>query len=240
MYFVMPMASVFTVYIAAALLPAVILLKYIYGKDKIEQEPKALLGALLLFGVLAALASIVLEILAKNLLNLTAISRDSTLYYILMAFLVVAAVEEGAKFIFLFLRTWNDPNFDYRFDGIVYSSFVSLGFAAFENVKYIFGYGLTAAFPRAILAVPGHLGFAVVMGFFYGRARMQANRGFPDRARINLITGYLSAVLLHGVYDSCAMIGSSGAMIVFLVFVVCMYGFIIRLLRRESASDHRI
>ena len=178
--------------------------------------------------------------IARQGLDLSPITRDSTLYYIVMAFLVVAAVEEGTKFFFLYRRTWNSPEFDYRFDGIVYSAFVSLGFAAFENVKYIIGYGLTAALPRAFLAVPGHLGFAVVMGYFYGRARMQENRGYPDRARINRITGYLCAVFLHGFYDSCAMIGSSGSTLVFIIFVVVMYIFIIRLLKRESATDHVI
>ena len=240
MFFLMPMASVIIVYIAAALLPAVILMKYIYGKDEIEKEPPALLGALLLRGILAALASILLEMLAQKLLDLSPVTPNSALYYILTAFLVVAAVEEGMKFLFLYTKTWNSPDFDYRFDGIVYSAFISLGFAAYENVRYILRYGLTAALPRAVLAVPGHLGFAVVMGFFYGRARMQANRGFPDRARTNLITGYLCAVFLHGFYDSCAMIGSGTSTFLFVVFVVIMYAFIIRLLRKEASTDHMI
>ena len=240
MFFLMPMASIFAIYIAAALLPAVFLMRYIYGKDRVEKEPASLLGSLIVQGVLAALAAIVLELLAERLLDLSPITRDSALYYIVMAFFVVAATEEGTKFFFLYRRTWNSPEFDYRFDGIVYSAFVSLGFAAFENVKYIIGYGLTAALPRAFLAVPGHLGFAVVMGYFYGRARMQENRGYPDRARINRITGYLCAVFLHGFYDSCAMIGSSGSTLVFIIFVVVMYIFIIRLLKRESATDHVI
>ena len=43
---------------------------------------------------------------------------------------------------------WRDPNFNYRFDGIVYAVFVSLGFAAFENISYVVGYGLTTAVAR--------------------------------------------------------------------------------------------
>ncbi len=92
-------------------------------------------------------------------------------YTILLAFLVVAVVEEGTKFVFLKLRTWRDPNFNFRFDGIVYAVFVSLGFAAFENINYVLGYGLTVALPRAVLAIPAHMGFAVFMGLFYGRGK---------------------------------------------------------------------
>ena len=94
------------------------------------------------------------------------VAPDNPKHIILLAFLVVAAVEEGSKFFFLYRRTWHDPNFNFRYDAIVYAVFVSLGFAAFENVKYVFNYGLSVALPRAILAIPGHMGFAVFMGFF--------------------------------------------------------------------------
>ena len=68
-------------------------------------------------------------------------------YTLVLAFAVVAVVEEGAKFAMLKRRTWNDMNFNYRFDGIVYAVFVSLGFAAFENIGYVLGYGLSGS-PR--------------------------------------------------------------------------------------------
>lgn len=74
--------------------------------------------------------------------------------------------------MFLHARTWRNPNFNYRFDGIVYAVFVSLGFAAFENIQYVLHYGLSVALPRAIFAVPGHMSFAVFMGLFYGRAKL--------------------------------------------------------------------
>ena len=57
MFFLMPMASIFAVYIAAALLPAIVLMRYIYGKDRVEKEPASLLGSLIVQGVLAALAA---------------------------------------------------------------------------------------------------------------------------------------------------------------------------------------
>jgi RsiW-degrading membrane proteinase PrsW (M82 family) len=157
-----------------------------------------------------------------------------------MAFLVVAVVEEGAKFIFLKRRTWHDPNFNYRFDGIVYAVSVSLGFAAFENISYILGYGLTIALPRAILAIPGHMGFAVFMGLFYGRAKMSENNGDQKGTIANLWAGYLLAVLLHGFYDSCVMFGNVLSTLLFAAFIVTMYIVVIRLIKKESASDRPI
>ena len=189
MIFFTPMMSILAIYVLAAVLPAFFLLRYIYRKDTIEKEPGYLLWQLLLGGVLAALASIVLETLGSAILNNTVDQRDPK-YYIIMAFLVVAAVEEGTKLFFLKRRSWRDPNFNYMFDGLVYSVFVSLGFAAFENIKYVFSYGLSVAVPRALLAIPGHMGFAVFMGIFYGRAKLAESRGnvidLPGRLGYNM------------------------------------------------------
>lgn len=236
MFFVLPLLPLLLVYIVAAVLPAILLLRYIYQNDTIEKEPAGLLLVLLLMGVVAALCSGVLEGLAQSLLTLL-VDPGSPAYTILLAFLVVALVEEGTKFLLLRRRTWNHPAFNYRFDGIVYAVFVSLGFAAFENIQYVLHYGLSVALPRALLAVPGHMAFAVYMGTFYGRAKLCEARGDEFGVKRNLLTGYLLAVVLHGFYDACAMIGTSRSTLVFLAFVVLLDWRVYRLLKRESASD---
>ena len=181
-----PVYSLLIIYVLAAVIPAAILMCYIYKKDRIEREPPWLLGSLVLLGVAAALVAIVLEILGQSILD-SLVSVNNPKYILLLAFLVVAAVEEGTKFFFLYRRTWRDPNFNYRFDAIVYAVFVSLGFAAFENIKYVFNYGLSVALPRALLAIPGHMGFAVFMGFFYGRAKLCFTFGDRSGCKHNLI-----------------------------------------------------
>ena len=235
-FWMAPMMYLLGIYVLAAILPAVVLMRYIYRHDTVEKEPPGLLLSLIFMGVLAAMISVALERLGMGLLD-ALVDPGSPVYTILLAFLVVAAVEEGTKFFLLKRRTWQDPNFNYRFDGIVYAVFVSLGFAAFENIKYVMGYGLSVALPRALLAVPGHMGFAVFMGVFYGRAKLRWNDGDEAGCRGNLIAGYLAAVLLHGIYDTCAMIGSGLAALAFAVFVAAMYIIVIRLIKRESATD---
>ena len=236
LFWASPVFYLMAVYVLAAILPAIFLMRYVYKQDKIEREPTHLLVSLIGKGILAALAAIVLEMLGQSVLN-ALVDPENPIYVYLMAFLVVAAVEEGTKFFFLYRRTWREPNFNYRFDAILYAVFVSLGFAAFENVKYVFSYGLSVALPRAILAVPGHMGFAVFMGIFYGRAKGCHDWGNGFGCKCNLILGYLFPVFLHGVYDTCCMLGTSRSTLVFVCFVLVMYLIVYRLIRRESRTD---
>ena len=120
----MPFLYLVMIYIAAAILPAILLMRYVYQQDSIEKEPPQLLISLAWHGVLAALVSIVLEMIAQSILNVTLDQNDPRYQYVL-AFLCVAVIEEGTKFFFLYRRTWHDPNFNFRFDGIVYAVFVS-------------------------------------------------------------------------------------------------------------------
>lgn len=231
-----PAVEILGFYILAAVLPAIFLLSYIYRHDTIEKEPANLLLSLIFCGVIAALCSIVLET-AGGLILTNTVDQNSKYYTIILAFLVVAVVEEGTKMFFMKKRTWNDWNFSHLFDAIVYSAFTSLGFAAFENIKYVFSFGLSVALPRAIFAIPGHLGFSVFMGIFYGRAKLCENRGNMFGKKVNLVLGYLSAVFLHGFYDSCAMIGTDKANTLFYVFVAAMYIIVYTIIKKESKKD---
>lgn len=235
-FFVLPLVPVLAIYVLAAVIPAVVLLRYIYRRDTVEKEPPGLLLRLILMGVAAAVAAGVLEGIAQSILELL-VAPGSRIYTILLAFLVVAAVEEGLKFWLLKRGTWNHPAFNYRFDGIVYAVFVSLGFAAYENILYVFNYGLSVALPRALLAVPGHLSFAVCMGIYYGRAKLCDGWGDEVGTKKHLWTGYLYSVFLHGFYDACAMIGTSPATMLFIVFVAVMFFTVYRKVKRESFSD---
>ena len=224
-------------YVLAAIIPALFLMRYIYRKDTVEKEPAGLLVSLFFLGFLAAVLSMLLEGIGETILNISFPEAGGFHYTLILAFVVVAAVEEGTKFFLCYRKTWNNPNFDCRFDGIVYMVFTSLGFAAIENVLYVFQYGLGVALPRAVLSVPGHMGFAVVAGTFYGRAKACDLRGLSAQKSSNLTTAYLTAVFLHGFYDTCAMLQTSLSSVVFFCFVIIMYIIIIRLIKKESQSD---
>ena len=237
--FAMPGLTLVAVYVAAAIGPALFLMRYIYRNDRVEKEPVSLLISLIFMGILAALVSGPLEAVSQAVLPIF-FDPQGPYYAVWLAFLGVALIEEGAKYFFLYRRTWRSPNFNCMFGGIVYSAFVSLGFAAFENILYVFEYGLSVALPRAILAIPGHLGFSVFMGVFYGRAKAQARWDSPARSRKSRRIGVGIAVVLHGVYDACCMMSTALSTAIFVVFVIAMYLIVIRTIRRESRNDRPI
>ena len=156
------------------------------------------------------------------------------------AFFGAAIPEEIAKFIMLWLLLRKNPYFDEKMDGIVYAVCVSLGFAALENILYIYSYGLEIFLSRALLAIPAHFAFAVIMGSFYGAAKVQEVRGSHGTMRLNLMLAYLTASALHGLYDALAMIGTDTAVIAFFAFVVVMYVVIYLKVRKESRTDRFI
>ena len=230
------------IYSAAALVPAIILMYYVYKKDQVEKEPGRLLLKLVLGGVFAALASIVLEGVAQ--VAQTAYLQTAYMSYAgagIMTATYVAIIEEITKFFFLYKNSWRDPAFNYRFDGIVYAVFVSLGFAAFENILYVFFYGgLSVALPRALLAIPAHMSFAVYMGLFYGFAKRADLRGDTGKSNLLLVAGYVMAVLLHAIYDGSIMIGSDAATIFFVGFVIVLDIVMLYTVRKASRTDERL
>ena len=225
-------------YSAAALIPAIVLLILVYRQDKIEKEPAPLLWKLLLLGGgLSVVFALVGESILQEVLNQLVSPYDHILYNLILAFIVVACVEEGGKLLFLRLFSWNTPHFNYAFDAVVYSAFVSLGFAAIENVKYVFNYGLEVAVARAFTSVPAHLSFAILMGVFYGRAKLCQVCGDHRRSRRNMWLAYLVPVLFHGTYDACCMIQNGVTAWLFMGFVAVMYILVFRLLRRAAKFD---
>ncbi len=224
-----------SIFVAAALLPALILMRYIYKKDSIESEPRGLLLRLVVAGAFAVFPVVLLEFAGQYILD-TIFPVPGMLYSVLLMFLVVASAEEGCKYFFLKRRTWNHPAFNYQFDGVVYAVFVSLGFAALENIGYVLQYGLSVAITRAVLSVPSHMGFAVFMGSFYGRAKVcQAQNDEAGSVR-NRRMGILIAILLHGFYNSCLLINTTTTLLLFVIFVVVMYAVVIRKIKIDSIS----
>ena len=122
-------------------------------------------------------------------------NHDSVFEQFIKAFFVVGFSEEFSKYIII--RYYAQPHEEYNepFDGIVYAVMVSMGFAATENIMYVLQGGMEVALIRAFTAVPAHATFAILMGYFMGKAKFSKNR-----IVLNL-TGLFLAVLFHGAYD---------------------------------------
>ena len=226
-------------YVAIAVLPAIFFMIYIYRNDSKEKEPPLLLLKCIIGGLLSVPIAIILEMIAEVVViylleNVVAATRVN--YGILTA-IFVGLIEEGAKFFFLYKFTWKDKAFNYRFDGIVYAVFVSLGFAALENVFYVFNYGTGVALQRAVLTIPGHMSFAVYMGLYYGHAKVSEALNNPDAKALNLKAAYAFAVLLHTIFDATLMVESDIGLIIFFIFVIILDIIVYRTIRFESKND---
>lgn len=227
--------------IAAAVVPALVLLGYIYRKDHIEKEPNALLARLLLWGVVSTFLAVVTESLgASALAFFLPGNEDNPSYGFWMFFVIVGLSEEGFKYLVLRWRTWNSAHFNCRFDGVVYAVFVSLGFALWENIGYVTMYGLGAAVARALTAVPGHASFGVFMGACYGLARQEENRGAHEQSVFWRIMSVLLPTVIHGCYDYIAIMRSEENGETFLIFVALVFLSAFALMRRLSRRDRFI
>ena len=221
--------------IAAAVVPAIALLVKVYRSDRLERESPFLIGRLVLSGIISTFLALVSERLFGFLLAL-AVPQESRLFNILLYFGVVAVSEELAKYVLLKKRTWEDPEFNCQFDGIVYATAVSLGFALWENISYVTMYGFSTAIVRAVTAVPGHACFGVFMGIFYGLARSNDYIGRQTQTTVYSILSVAVPVILHGTYDYIASISADFSW-TFVIFVLALFAVSYFLVGRMSKND---
>ncbi len=87
------------------------------------------------------------------------------------SFFLAAIPEEISKWLVLYWIVWKSREFDEHYDGIIYAVFVSLGFALVENIMYVVNRGMGVALIRAVLSVPGHGSFGVLMGYYFSLAK---------------------------------------------------------------------
>lgn len=178
----------------AALAPVLAIILYIYCKDEYEKEPRRLLLYNFLLGAIVSI--LIATVLYYGSDAIITLDDDySITQQFFKAFFVVAIIEEFSKYIIV--RYFAQPNkeFNEPYDGIIYAVMVSMGFAATENIMYVMEGGYQVALLRAFTAVPAHATFAVLMGYFMGKAKFAKHP-----SKYNLL-GLFLAVLFHGAYD---------------------------------------
>ena len=219
----------------AAFFPVAIFLIVIYRRDTIK-EPPGLLIKCFIWGCIITIPIVFIESFLGSF-NVFNSAFQNTFYD---AFVVAALVEEGIKFLFLYLIIWKRREFDQHFDGIVYAVFVSLGFAFVENIMYVAEYGFGTAVMRAILSVPAHGLLGVCMGYFFALAKFS-----PKNRSGLLVLSLLIPVLLHGLYDFLLLypgvVDNTGFVlllfVVFAVLMICMWVAGIKLIKKHHAKD---
>lgn len=178
--------------LAFALAPGAAIGLYIYLKDKHEREPIGLLVKSFFMGVLSTIITLLISWPVNELIS---IDPNSVGQQAIHAFILVALIEEFSKFIFVRWVLYPNANFNEPFDGIVYAVTVSLGFAGFENILYVWNGGFEVALVRMFTAVPAHATFGALMGYFLGIAKFQHKKEHYSFYALAVAT------LFHGAYD---------------------------------------
>ena len=228
----------------SAVLPVLLVLWFIYRKDRLNPEP---LGKLLLTFFVGCLSVLPASVMEGLLMPLAPSAETMPVQNGLFDGYVVAGLsEELCKLLLLLWVIWRSRHFDEYFDGIVYAVFLSLGFACVENIMYVVTNDdpMMVATTRGLLAVPAHFLFAVIMGYHLALAKFD----LPKR-RSHLWHALIYPVLLHGTYDALLMVSDgltkgsgdeatigtalAGVLIVvFLVFDVLMWRWGIKRIKR--------
>ncbi len=176
--------------ILAAILPPLYIVYYIYKNDLYEKEPHKLIIKSFLFGCLAVVPALVLEIIFNE-------NVFSSIF--LYALIGVGLMEEVSKFAFLRLYSYKKTDFNEPYDGIVYGVVISMGFALVENLGYVLGSGdaaISVAFLRMFTAIPMHATCGVIMGYYFGIAKMNS-----EKATISFLLALILPTIVHGFYD---------------------------------------
>lgn len=192
-----------------AVIPPLAFLGYVLHSDRREPEPLQLVLQMMGLGILSTIPAGIIEALLGVL---PVFSGAGPWGAAVRSFIQIAPVEEGAKMAMVFALVWKNRNFNEENDGIVYAAASAIGFALFENLFYVFSNGAATGFGRAFTSIPLHTFCGVVMGYYIGRACFAANDKVAGRL---ILTGFLLAVLIHGLFDTFALSGTSAFVLIF-------------------------
>lgn len=184
----------------------------VYWVDRYEKEPLVLLGGVFTWGALlsAGLAYLINTLFGIGVYLATGSETMSELSTGVLFAPLVEETLKGAAVLVVFLVFRKE--FDSLLDGVIYSAIVALGFAATENVLYIFergylesGYGGLAwlAFVRVVLVGWQHPFYTAFIGIGFALARTS------PRSQVRLLApllGWLLAVANHALHNIIALL----------------------------------
>lgn len=187
--------------------PMLVFAYVVYWVDRYEKEPVVLLGGVFLWGaIIAAGAAFIVNSFVG--LGIYMFTGSQAFTELSTASAIAPVIEEALKgmaclLVFLFFR----HEFDSILDGIVYAAITAIGFAATENIYYIYTYGfqengvngiLYMFFVRVILVGWQHPFFTSFTGI--GLAVSRLNRNLSIKI-IAPIIGWGVAVFTHSLHN---------------------------------------
>lgn len=216
------------------ILPVIFWAAYHYHKDRHLPEPPQ--NLLLCFGLGLVAAGVAkamyfgLEPLGLRY-DATALAADNPMGLFAYAMLAIGPIEELAKLLPFVVVVVRFRAFDEPLDGIIYASFIGLGFAFAENLGYLDYLAPLEAAARGFASPVIHILFASIWAHWITRAWL-------DKRPLLLpgLAGFLIATLLHGSYDFLVLLHPVAALPTAAVMIVIVWVWRLRLMRRMHSE----
>lgn len=216
--------------ILPVVLPVIFWAVYHYHKDRHLPEPP--LNLLLCFG-LGLLAAAISKLMYAGLeplglrFDAWALATDNPMALLAYSMLAIGPIEEFAKMLPFLVIVMRFRAFDELLDGIVYASFIGLGYALAENLQYLDFLSPLEAAARGFAGPVVHILFASIWGYWISRARLSS----LSVARAASL-GFLFAAFLHGLYDFLVLLHPVAALPVAASLIVGIWIWRLRLMHR--------
>jgi RsiW-degrading membrane proteinase PrsW (M82 family) len=249
------------IYIIFGILPSLIWLAYYLTKD-LHPEPKKMILKIFLWGSLISIPVFFVEIgLGKifdiilsslnfphvdysclpeclptldylTQLTLPEFNLSSLIAVLIYWFFVIAFSEELFKYLIVKVKITNNPNLDEPVDIMIYMVVAALGFAAVENILYLFdpigqmsfdqviNRALVIDFVRFVGATFLHTLCSAVVGYSLAISFCRGKKKY-------LIFGILLATLLHGLYNFSIMTLDGNAKLAVPAVIILSLAFLV-------------
>ena len=218
-------------------LPVVFWGVYHYHKDRHLPEPVGHLVLTFFLGVAAAAVSKGLYIAlgwASLRYDATLLADSNLLGLLAYTMLAIGPIEEFAKLLPFLLIVLRFPEFDEPIDGIIYASFIGLGYAAVENIIYLQYLTPLEAAARGFAGPVVHMLFASIWGFTIGCAYLRGESPLAGALR-----GFLMSAMVHGLYDFIVLQHSMIALPIAALLIVAIWIWRLRLLKALHEEAER-
>ncbi len=210
--------------------PVVFWAVYHYHKDRHLPEPPGNLLLCFMLGLVAAGLSKAMYVGLEPLglrIDAVAIAQENGLLLFAYAMLAIGPIEELAKLLPFLIVVLRLRAFDEPLDGIIYASFIALGYAAVENYHYLdFLTGLESA-ARGFASPVIHILFASIWAHWITRAWLR-----KDAIMKPALLGFLLAAGLHGLYDFLVLRYPVAALPLAATIIVTIWIWRLRLMHR--------
>lgn len=181
------------VLIASAFIPGALWLWFYYSKD-VHPEPAKPIMKVFFLGMLITIPVVFIELGLDAVLGYS--DFPSLPMMLIGTFLIIAPVEEIAKYLVVKRTVFYSRFFDEPIDGVVYCIAAALGFATMENVLAAISEGGSILILRALTATLLHALCGGFIGYHMGIAKFN-----PSKRKDLLTRGLVIAIVFHGIYN---------------------------------------